>query len=109
MHGLDIVRVIVPPRSSHTARVDVIGHDVVVVGKCLLADGARSVLLDGLAIEQLPHLPVRTELAELSGMMRIFDTLHTQLFVSAFLENHFPAAASEGAVNRTVLVTAKFH
>jgi hypothetical protein len=109
MHGLDIVRVIVSPGSSHAARVDVIGHDVVVVGKRPLADGAPLVLRDDLAIEQLPHLPIGTELAEASGMMRIFDALHTQLFEAASLENDFPATTREGAVNRTVLVTAKFH
>jgi hypothetical protein len=80
MHRLDIVQVIVSPGSSHAARVDVIGHDVVIVGKGLLADGARSVLSVDLAIEQLPHLPIGTELAEASGMMRIFDVLHPQLF-----------------------------
>jgi hypothetical protein len=109
MHGLDIVRVIVSPCSSHTARVNVVGHDVVVVGKGLLADGARFVLLDDLAIEQLPHLRIRTELAEPSGMMRIFDTLHTHLFATAFLEGHFPATTRKGTVNGTVLVTTKIH
>ena len=79
MHGLDVVRVIVPPRSSHSSRMDVIGHDVVVVGEGFVADGALSVLLDDLPVEQLPHLRVGTELAVPSRMMGIVDPLHAQL------------------------------
>jgi hypothetical protein len=89
--------------------MNVIGHDVVVVGKSLPANGAPSVLPNNLAIQQLPHLRSGTELTEPSGVMRIFDALHPELFETAFLENHFPAAAIERAVNGTVLVTTKFH
>jgi hypothetical protein len=93
MHSLNIVRMIVSPRSSHASGMDVIGHDVVVVGEGILADGARSVLLDDLAIEQPPHLRVGTEFAVSSGVMRVFDTLHSQLPDTTLLENHFPATA----------------
>ena len=37
---------IVSPRSSHASGMDVIGHDVVVVGEGFLADGALSALLE---------------------------------------------------------------
>ena len=67
MHGLDIVRMIVSPRSSHASGMNVVGDDVVVVGEGFLADGASSVLLDDLAMEQLPHLRVGTELPVSAG------------------------------------------
>jgi len=76
MHGLDIVRMIVSPRSSHAFGINVVGHDVVVVGEGFLADGALSALFEDLAIEQLPHLRVGTEFAVSSRMMRVFKTLH---------------------------------
>jgi hypothetical protein len=87
----------------------VIGRDVAVIREDLAANGAPSVLINNLAVKQLPHLGIGTELAEPSGVMRIFDALHAQLFATAFLEGHFPATAREGAVNGTVLVMAKIH
>ena len=51
MHRLDIVGMIVSPSSSHTPGMDVIGHDIVVVGEGLKANGTFSVLLDDFAIE----------------------------------------------------------
>jgi hypothetical protein len=93
VHGLDILRMIVSPRSSHASGMDVIGHDVVVVGEGFLADGASSVLLEDLAMEQLPHLRVGTELPVSSGVMRVFDTLHSQLFDATLRRNQFPATA----------------
>ncbi len=47
---------VVSPRSSHTSWMNVIGHDVAVVGERRLTDGALPVLFDNLAVEQLPHL-----------------------------------------------------
>lgn len=89
--------------------MDVIGHDVVVVAECVLTDAAPSVLLDDLAVEQLPHLSVGTEFTEASGVMRVFDTLHAHLFGAALLGNHFSATAVERAMNGALLVTAEFH
>jgi hypothetical protein len=109
VHGLDIVRMIVSPRSSHTLGVYVIGHDVVVIGECFFADAAHPVLRCDLAIEQLSHLSVGTEFTETSGMMRIFDALHAHLFDAALLRNRFPAAAVERAMDGALLVTAEFH
>jgi len=100
---------IVSPRSSHASGTDVIRHDIVVIGERRQADGARFVLLDDLAIEQLPHLRIGTELAVSPGMMWVFDTLHTALSDATLLKNWFSAAAVERAVNGTVLVAAEFH
>jgi hypothetical protein len=93
MHGLDIVGMIVSPGSSHASGMDVIGHDVVVVGEGFLADGALSALLDDLAIEQLSHLRVGTELAVSSRVIRVFDTLHSQLPDATPFRNRLSATA----------------
>ena len=56
MHRPDIVRMIVSPRSTHSLRTFVIWHDVVAIGKFLVADRANASLLPDLAVHQLPHL-----------------------------------------------------
>jgi hypothetical protein len=56
MYRLNIVRMVVSPRPSHHFGVNVIRHDVVVVGEFNVADGAFSVLLDDLPIQHFPHL-----------------------------------------------------
>jgi hypothetical protein len=109
VHGLDIVRVIIAPCSSHAFGVDMIWHDVVVVYECFLADPSLSVLRYDLAIEQLPHLTIGTEFSKATGMMRIVDALNAHLSDPAHLGNRFSSAAVERAVNRASLVTAEFH
>jgi hypothetical protein len=74
---------------------DVIRHDVVVNGERLQADGARFVLLGDLAINQLPHLRVGTELAVSPGMMWVFNTLNVQLSDATLPNNCFSATAVE--------------
>jgi len=56
MHCLDVVRVIVPPRSAHSLRILVIRNDVVVVREFVVADRAYAALLPDLAVQQFPHL-----------------------------------------------------
>ena len=55
MRCLDVVRVVVSPRSSHSFGILVIRHDVVVVCELFVADRALLVLLDNLPFEQFPH------------------------------------------------------
>ena len=52
---LDIVWVIVSPRPSHSFGISMVWHDVVVVRKLFVADGAFAVLLDDLPVQQFPH------------------------------------------------------
>jgi hypothetical protein len=92
---------IVSPRSSHASGTDVIRHDVVVNGEPRQADGARFVLLGDLAINQLPHLRVGTELAVSPGMMRVFNPLYAQLSDTTLPKNCFSATAVQRAVNGT--------
>ena len=56
MRCLDIVRVVVSPRSSHSFRIPVVRDDIVVIGEVFLADGAYAALLDNLSIQKFPHL-----------------------------------------------------
>jgi hypothetical protein len=48
---LDIVRMIVSPRPSHPFGISMVGHDVVVVCKLVVADGAFRTLLQNFAIQ----------------------------------------------------------
>jgi hypothetical protein len=51
---------VIPPRPYHAFGVPVVWHDIVVVGKQFMADGALPVLLNNLPIQQFPHLPPGT-------------------------------------------------
>ena len=51
MHCLDIVRVIVSPRSTDSLRILVVRNDVVVVRELLVADCANAALLPNLAVQ----------------------------------------------------------
>ena len=52
---LDIVRMIISPRSSHTFRIPVVRHDIVVICEVFVADGADPALLDNLSVQKFPH------------------------------------------------------
>lgn len=56
MYCLDIVRVIVPPRSAHSFRMPMVGDHVVIVRELLVADRANASLFSDLSVKQLPHL-----------------------------------------------------
>lgn len=56
MNRLDVLGVVVSPRTSHAFGLDVVGHNFVVIGKRLAADCAFPVLLDDLSVEQFPQL-----------------------------------------------------
>jgi hypothetical protein len=47
---------IISPRASHSFRIPVVWHDVVVVGEFFVTDGTLPVLLSDLPIQQLSHL-----------------------------------------------------
>ena len=56
MHGLDIVRMVVSARASHSFWLSVVRYDVAAVGKFVVANGALPRLLHDFPIEQFPHL-----------------------------------------------------
>ena len=61
MCRLDIVWMIVSPRSAHPFGIPVVRNDVVIVGELLVADGAYACLLSDLHVQQFPHLPPAIE------------------------------------------------
>lgn len=73
---LDVVRVIIPPRSAHSFRILVVRNDVVVVRELFVTDCAYPSLLSDLTVQQLPHLGRRSKFPISTRVVRIFDPLH---------------------------------
>jgi hypothetical protein len=107
--SLDIVRMIVSSRPSHSSRIDVVGHDVAVIREGRLTNRTLPVLFDNFAVEQLPHLGFRTEFAISPEMMRVFDPLHTRTSDPASLLDRLATAAIEGSVDGTEFLATEFH
>jgi hypothetical protein len=109
VHGLDVLRMVVATRSSHSSRIHVVGHDVAIVGERHLADSALPVLLNYFSIEQFPHFRFGAELAVSTRMVRVFDTMHSEPSGSPSLRNRLAATARERSMNGTVLIATEFH
>lgn len=101
---------IVSPRPSQAAGVNVVGHDIGVVGELLTADGALAVLGHNLLVQQPSHFRIRAEFPISPRMMGILDPpdAHLSSSSSRFRER-FSAAAEKGAVNRAELVATESH
>lgn len=84
---------VVSPRSAHAAWIDMVGHDVAVVGELTLADAAFPVLSDHLFVQQLPHLAVGADLAVSARMLWILDSSDAKLSGSSLLRGQFPSTA----------------
>jgi hypothetical protein len=82
--SLNVFRMIVSPRTSHTTGMDVVGHHVAVLGEPLLAESAESILLGDLPVEELPHFAVGSEFPVSPGMMRIFNAPNSDLALAFF-------------------------
>ena len=105
---LDIVRMIVSPRSAHSFRIPVIWHDVVVICELLVADGAYSGLLPHLAVQKLSHFSRRPEFPISSWVVRTFDALNSRSQEPGRGKG-FPAAAGKRLVNRAEFIATKPH
>jgi len=55
---LNVFWVVVSPCSAHSTGIDMVGHDVAIVGELFMADGALAVLGHDLVVHQLSHLRV---------------------------------------------------
>jgi|ERR1035441_9308928 hypothetical protein len=108
MSRLNIVGMVICPRSSHPFGIFVVWHDVVTVGEFLVANGTLPTLLNNFEIQQFPHFRWRPEFAISSWVMRILDSLNTQSY-STFLPSLLPTAAEEGPMDRTILVATQPH
>ncbi len=85
MDSLNVLRVVVSPCASHPAGVDVVGHDVAVIGQPLLAESAETILRGDLPVEELPHFAVRAEFPVSPGMLRILDPVNAHPALGTFL------------------------
>ena len=108
MSRLDIVWMIISPSPSHAFGIDVVWHDVVVVGEFLVADWTLPVLLDNLPVQEFPHFRRRSEFPIPSRVMRVFNALDTEAY-SAGLSDLFPATAEQRSVDRTVFIATESH
>jgi hypothetical protein len=70
---------IVSPGSSHSSGMDMVGHNVTIVGEPFLAECAEAILCSDLPVEELSHLTVGSELPVSPGMMGIIDTPNAHL------------------------------
>jgi hypothetical protein len=109
VNGLDIVRMVVSPRPSHSLGVNVVGHYVVAAGEHHLAYGTLPVLLDNFPVNQLPHLGIRAQLAIAARVMRIVDTLDPEVSDPGFLLQRLTTTAVQGPMDRAVFLVPKFH
>ena len=105
---LDIVWVIIPPRSSHSFGIPVIWNHVRVIRELFVTDRAFPVLLDNLPIQQFPHFSRRPEFPISPRMMRILNASNPRL-QSARIGRLFPTAAGNRFVDWAVLIATKPH
>lgn len=100
---------IVSPRSSHAAGIDVIGHNVGVVGELFVAESTLAVLAHDLLVQQFSHFRVRTDLPISSWVVGIVDATDSKLALASFSRDRFPAAAELRAVNWAQLISTESH
>jgi hypothetical protein len=74
MFGLNVVGMVISPRSSHSFRFPVVGHDIVVVCELFVADRAYPALFDNFPVHQFLHFGGRLEFAIYPRVMRIFNS-----------------------------------
>jgi hypothetical protein len=101
--------VIVSPRPSHAAGIDVIGYDVAVVAELFIAENALAVLGHNLLVQQLSHFRIRADLPISARVLGIVDATDSHLSLASFFWDRFSAAAELGAVNRAELISAESH
>ena len=107
--GLDIVGMIVSPRSSHSSRIDVVRHNIGVVGEPSSAKYTDTILRCNLSVHQFPHLGVRADLPITARVLRIIHATDAHLVRSSFLRNGFSSAARKRTMNWTELISAESH
>lgn len=109
MDSLNVIGMIASPRSAHAAGIDIVGHNIAVIGELFFAEGTFTNLDDDLPVEKLPHFTVGPELPVPSKVMRIFDLPNTQLALPFVSRNCLPAAAQKRTMNRTQSISPKPH
>lgn len=95
VHGLNVVRRIVPPYSTHSPGVNVVRYDVATVAEPLFAESAEAILCHSLPVHKLPPLGVGTDLPIAARVMGIFDAADDQLARLAARVNCFDSALDD--------------
>jgi hypothetical protein len=78
MHGLNILRMVIPPSPSHPFGLNMVGHNFAAICEGLVTDCTFPVLLHDLSVQQLPHLGRRSEFAVSPCVVRILDALNAK-------------------------------
>ena len=86
-----------------------VGNHIAVVSELLFANAANAVLGNDLPVEQLAHLPIRTQLPVSAWVLRIVDAPDAHLTLTSFLWDCLSAAAGHRAVDWTELVSTESH
>jgi hypothetical protein len=89
--------------------MDMVGHNVAIVGEPLIAESAEAILCNDLPVEELSHFAVRAEFPVSPGMMRVFDAPNAHLALALFSWDLLSSAAEVGTVNRAELIPAESH
>lgn len=109
MNRLDVVGMIVPPRSSHSTWIDVVRNDIAVIRELPLAEGAHTVLGGDLPVRQFPHFGVGADLSISAWVLGIVNTPNSHLTRSSFLRYGLPSAARKRTVNWAHLISSESH
>ena len=108
MRCLDVVWVIISPRSAHSFRIPMVWNHIVIVCELFMADGTLLILFDNLAIQQFPHFSRGPEFPISPRMMWVLNASNPRL-QSACIGRLFPAAAGNRFVNWAVFIATKSH
>lgn len=79
MRGLDVVRMVISPRSSHSFGISVVRHDVVVIRELVVADGADAALFGDFPLQEFPHFGGGPEFPIPPRMVWIINASNTRL------------------------------
>ena len=90
---LNVLRMVVSPRSSHATGIDMVGYDVGIVGELFFADRALAVLGNDFFIQELSHFRIRADLPVSSRVLEIIDSTHSHLALTLLSRDRLPAAA----------------
>ena len=107
--SLDVVRMIVSPRSSHAAGIDVVGYNVGVVGELLIADTAFAVSGPQSSCPTAFAFPHSSGSPDIRAGVGDRQCDGLPLALASFSRDRFPAAAELRTVNRAKLISAESH
>lgn len=100
---------VISPRPTHAAGIDVVRNDVAVICELTHAERTSPILSDDFLIKQLPHFGVRPKFPVLAGVMCILDSANAQLLSRSLFRNTFAPTAKARTMNWVDLVATESH